>query len=232
MHSSPSYLNSTSTALNLLYPAPAAHSAFIIHLPSFQHIPNSYAIRLNCTLSLPYQPFYELNSTTSLTSGNMAETRSSPEVTTASLPALDVQYENKFKDYELSDITHIVVHLSVVNLRNIMKSNTDISSKYDNEGYLDIVGKMLSVAFFGNGTQLEWLGTERVGRRKFVAFTNIKNKEKLVQNQSLRYGKLKVVEVMFIRTNPRKTQKIFWRPARKIVFRRVLIKVHDSVERA
>lgn len=39
----------------------------------------------------------------------MAETRSPPQVTTASLPVLDVHYEHKFKDYDLSDITHIVV---------------------------------------------------------------------------------------------------------------------------
>ncbi|KAJ6187718.1 hypothetical protein N7519_002626 [Penicillium mononematosum] len=162
----------------------------------------------------------------------MAETRSPPEVTTSTLPTLDVQYENKFKDYELSDITHIVIHLSDTHIRNIMNSNTDISNEYGNQGYLDIVRKMLSVTFFGNENQLEWLGTERLGRRKFVAFTNIKNKEKWVQNQSLRYGKLKMVEVMFMRTNPRETQKIFWRPARKIVFRHVLIKVRNSVEKA
>jgi hypothetical protein len=113
-----------------------------------------------------------------------------------------------------------------------MNSNTDTSNEYDNEGYLDIVRKMLSMTFFENENQLGWLGTERLGRRKFVAFTNIKNKEKWIQNQSLRCGKLKVVEAMFMRTNPRETQKIFWRPARKIVFRRVLIKVHSSVEKA
>lgn len=97
---------------------------------------------------------------------------------------------------------------------------------------MDIVEKILSVTFFGNENQLEWLGSERHGGRKFVAFTNIKNEEKWVQNQSLRYGKLEVIEVMFMRANPRETQKIFWRPARKIVFRRVLIKVRKSVGRA
>ncbi|CAG8888070.1 unnamed protein product [Penicillium egyptiacum] len=155
----------------------------------------------------------------------MTETHSSAEVIAASLAALDVQYESKFRDYDLSAVAHIVV-------QNIMNSNPDISNEYDNEGYLDIIGKILSVTFFGNENQLEWLGTERVGRRKFVAFTNIKNKEKWVQNQSPRHGKLKVVEVMFMRTNPREKQKIFWRPARKIVFRRVRIRAHKSVERA
>ncbi|KAJ5255570.1 hypothetical protein N7497_006944 [Penicillium chrysogenum] len=162
----------------------------------------------------------------------MAETRSPPEVTTASLPVLDVHYEHKFRDYDLSGITHIVVHLSDTHIKNIINSNTDISNEYNNQCYLDIVEKILSVTFFGNENQLEWLGSERHGGRKFVAFTNIKNEEKWVQNQSLRYGKLKVVEVMFMRANPRETQKIFWRPARKIVFRRVLIKVRNSVERA
>ena len=113
-----------------------------------------------------------------------------------------------------------------------MNFNTDIPNEYDSEDYLDIVRKLLSAAFFRNENQLEWLGTERVGRRKFIALTNIKNKEQWVRNQSPRYGKLKVVEVMFMPTNPWETQKIFWRPARNIVFRRILIKVRNSAERA
>lgn len=89
---------------------------------------------------------------------------------------------------------------------------------------------MLSVTFFGNETQLEWLDTERVGRRRFVAFTNIEKKEKGTQSQSPSSGNLQVVEVMFLRTSPRDTQKIFWRPARATVLQRVQIRVYDLVE--
>jgi hypothetical protein len=32
---------------------------------------------------------------------------------------------------------------------------------YNNQCYLDIVEKILSVTFFGNENQLEWLGSER-----------------------------------------------------------------------
>ena len=39
----------------------------------------------------------------------MAQTEPYPKVITASLPTLHVQYEHKFKNYELPDITHIVV---------------------------------------------------------------------------------------------------------------------------
>ena len=39
----------------------------------------------------------------------MADIPSAPEGITASLPALDVQYESKFKDYDLSEITHVVI---------------------------------------------------------------------------------------------------------------------------
>ncbi|KAJ5616154.1 hypothetical protein N7537_001268 [Penicillium hordei] len=163
----------------------------------------------------------------------MAETRSSPEVITASLPALEVQCEKKFKCYDVSNFTHIVVHLSdmaIRNLKNITNSNADPPCEFDNEDYLDIIGKMLSVTFFGNENQLEWLDTERVGRRKFVAFTNIEKKEKRAQSQSPGHGKLQVVEVMFMRTSPRDTQKIFWRPARATVLQRVQIRMYDLVE--
>ncbi|KAJ5208937.1 hypothetical protein N7449_003316 [Penicillium cf. viridicatum] len=170
----------------------------------------------------------------------MAETRSSPEVITSSLPALEVQCEKKFKSYDVSNFTHIVVQqvpfqmilsdMAIRNLKNIMNSNADPSYEFDNEDYLDIIGKMLSVTFFGNENQLEWLDTERVGRRRFVAFTNIEKKEKRAQSQSPSHGKLQVVEVMFMRTSPRDTQKIFWRPARATVLQRVQIRACDLVE--
>ncbi|KGO64041.1 hypothetical protein PITC_012780 [Penicillium italicum] len=163
----------------------------------------------------------------------MAETRSSPNVITASLPALEVQREDKFKDYNLSDITHVVVHLSdttIKNIRSIMDSNADTSYKYENEDLSEILGKMLSLSIFGNENQLECLDTERVGRRKFVAYTNIEKKEKQDQSQNPSHGKLQVIEVMFMRTNPRETLKIFWRPARAIVFQRVLARVNNVVE--
>lgn len=89
---------------------------------------------------------------------------------------------------------------------------------------------MLSVTFFGNENQLEWLDTERVGKRRFVAFTNTEKKEEGVQSLSPMGGKLQVVEVMFMRTSPRDTQKIFWRPARATVLQRVQIRVYDLVE--
>ena len=111
-----------------------------------------------------------------------------------------------------------------------MNSNADISNAYDTESYLNLIGNMLSVTFFGNENQLEWLDTEKIGRRKFIAFTNIKKKEKRVQSPSLKQGKLQVVEVMFMRTNPREVQKVFWRPARPIVLRRLLAKVRNSIE--
>ncbi|CAI7584570.1 unnamed protein product [Penicillium viridicatum] len=162
----------------------------------------------------------------------MAETRSSPEVITASLPAFEVQCEKKFKYCDVSNFTHIVVHLSdtaIRNLKNNTNSNAD-PSRIDNEDYLDIIGKMLSVTFFGNENQLEWLDTERVGRRRFVAFTNIEKKKNGAQSQSPSSGKLQVAEVMFMRTSPRDTQKIFWRPARATVLQRVQIRVCDLVE--
>lgn len=115
-----------------------------------------------------------------------------------------------------------------------MDSNADISNEYDTENYLNIIGNMLSVTFFGNENQLEWLHTEQIGRRKFVAFTNIEKKEKRIQSPSLspRDGKLQVVEVIFMRTSPREIQKVFWRPARPIVLRRVLARVKNSLELA
>lgn len=162
----------------------------------------------------------------------MAETHPSPEVITSSLPALEVQCEKRFKNYDVANFTHIVVHLSdmaIRNLKNITNSNVDPSYELDNEDYLDIIGKMLSVTFFGNENQLEWLDTERAGRRTFVAFTNIEKKEKRAQSQSPLL-KLQVVEVMFMRTSPQDTQKIFWRPARATVLQRVQIRVCDLVE--
>ena len=59
-----------------------------------------------------------------------------------------------------------------------MNPNADISNAYDTESYLNLIGNMLSVTFFGNENQLEWLDTEKISRRKFIAFTNIKKKEK------------------------------------------------------
>ncbi|KAJ9485669.1 hypothetical protein VN97_g7674 [Penicillium thymicola] len=163
----------------------------------------------------------------------MAETRYSPEVIPASLPALDVQCEKKFEYYDVSQITHIVVHLSdkaIRNLKSITNSDADPSSEFDNEDCSHIIGKMLSMTFFGNENQLEWLDTERVGRRRFVAFTNTERKEKEAQSLSPMGGRLQVVEVMFMRTSPRDTQKIFWRPARATVLQRVQIRVYDLVE--
>lgn len=115
-----------------------------------------------------------------------------------------------------------------------MDSNADISNEYDTENYLNIIGNMLSVTFFGNENQLDWLHTEQIGRHKFVAFTNIEKKEKRIQSPSLspRDGKLQVVEVIFMRTSPREIQKVFWRPARPIVLRRVLARVKNSLELA
>ncbi|KAI3291489.1 hypothetical protein DTO002I6_5742 [Penicillium roqueforti] len=164
----------------------------------------------------------------------MADIHSSPEDITTSLPALDVRYESKFKDYNLSNITHVVAHLSDRKIKNNMDSNADISNEYDTENYLNIIGNMLSVTFFGNENQLDWLHTEQIGRRKFVAFTNIEKKEKRIQSPSLspRNGKLQVVEVIFMRTSPREIQKVFWRPARPIVLRRVLARVKNSLELA
>ncbi|EKV07370.1 UPF0648 protein C3H5.09c [Penicillium digitatum] len=163
----------------------------------------------------------------------MAEARSSPEVIGVSLPALEVQHETKFEDYSLTDITHVVVHLSDItpkNIRNIMNFNADTSYEYDGKYYVDLIGKMLSVTFFGNENQLELLGTELMGRRVFVAFTNIEQKKELDLNQSSRHEKLQVAEVMFMRTNPRETLKIFWRPARAMVLQRVLAKVMKGSE--
>ncbi|KXG48822.1 uncharacterized protein PGRI_026920 [Penicillium griseofulvum] len=156
----------------------------------------------------------------------MAETHSYPEDIRDLLPNLDVQCEDRFKDSDLTDITHVVVHLSDIVIKNIMNVNADISHKYDTEDYLEIIGKTLSVVFFGNETQLEWLGTERLGRRKFIAFTNVGKKEPGSQNLSDRNQK--VVEVMFMRTNPREIQKAFWRPARDFVFHKVLARAEKE----
>ncbi|KAJ5452203.1 hypothetical protein N7445_000386 [Penicillium cf. griseofulvum] len=158
----------------------------------------------------------------------MAETHSDPEIIRALLPNLDVQCEGRFKDSDLTTITHVVVHLSDIIIKNIMNVNADISHKYDNEDYLEIIGKTLSLAFFGNENQLEWLGTERLGRRRFIAFTNVEKKDEPGQSQSLSNKNLKVVEVMFMRTNPQEIQKAFWRPARKFVFHKVLARAKDS----
>ncbi|KAJ5835008.1 hypothetical protein N7447_001034 [Penicillium robsamsonii] len=158
----------------------------------------------------------------------MAETRSYPEVITASLPNLDIQCEGRFKNYDFTNVTHVVVHLSDVIIKNI-NANTDASYEYGNEDHLNIIAKMLSVKFFGNETQLKWLDTERVGRRKFVAFTNIEKKWERVQSQSPSDTKLEVVEVMFMRSNPRELQKAFWRPARAIVSQKVLARVKKEL---
>ncbi|KAJ5384529.1 hypothetical protein N7517_002440 [Penicillium concentricum] len=158
----------------------------------------------------------------------MAETRSSPKVITLSLPNLDIKCEDRFKNYDFTNITHVVVHLSDIIIKSI-NANTDTSSEYVSEDYLNIIAKMLSVKFFGNETQLECLDTERLGRRKFVAFTNIEKKMERVQSQSPCEEKLEVIEVMFLRTNPRETQKAFWRPARALVFRKVLARVKQSL---
>ncbi|KAJ5514125.1 hypothetical protein N7463_003677 [Penicillium fimorum] len=160
----------------------------------------------------------------------MAETRSYPDLTTASFPNLDIQCEGRFKNYDFTNVTHVLVHLCDIIIKNI-NANADASDEYDNEDYLNIIAKMLSVKFFGNENQLEWLDTERVGRRTFVAFTNIEKKWERVQSQSTSDEKLEVVEVMFMRSNHRELQKAFWRPARAIISQKVLARVKkDLVE--
>ncbi|OQE47159.1 hypothetical protein PENCOP_c001G08156 [Penicillium coprophilum] len=159
----------------------------------------------------------------------MVETRYYPEVITPSLPNLDMQGESRFENYDFANITHIVVHPSDTMMKNInagAKANT--SYNYDNKDYLKIMGKILSVKFFGNDYQLEWLDSQGVGRHTFIAFTNTEKKWERVQNQTPSDEKLEVVEVMFMPTNPREVRKAFWRPARDFVFGRVQARVKES----
>ncbi|KAJ5960399.1 uncharacterized protein N7479_007549 [Penicillium vulpinum] len=160
----------------------------------------------------------------------MAETRSYPETITTSLPGFSVKCEEKYKDYDLTDITHVVVHLSDTIIRNLRNSRANDFYGCDNKDYWEFIEKMLSVTLFGNENQLEWINTYHCFRRSFVALANIEKKEEREQSQSLGDAKTKVIEVMFMQTNPREMQKIFWRPAREIVHQSVVAELDDSVE--
>ncbi|KAJ5467678.1 hypothetical protein N7475_005430 [Penicillium sp. IBT 31633x] len=161
----------------------------------------------------------------------MTSTHPYPEVLTASVPDLDLQGEIKYEDYNLSNIIHVVAHLSDTRISDIIESATGaVYDSNDTPEYLDFIGKMLSKAIFGKENLLEWLGTECHGRRQFVAFTNIKKKEKCAQRQSSADGRLQVIEIMFLWSRPQEKRKIFWRPAREIVCRRVQARASIAVE--
>ncbi|KAJ5773977.1 hypothetical protein N7457_008873 [Penicillium paradoxum] len=161
----------------------------------------------------------------------MADMRAHPEVITASFPNIELQCEIKYKNCDLSEITHVVAHLSNIRACNIMKSTTGgPCDPYPEEDALDFIGKMLSQTIFGNENQLEWLGAECHGRRHFVAFTNTPKKGKRVEGQGLGIDKFQVIEAMFVRPNSQEKQKVFWRPAREVICQKVAVKAKNAVE--
>lgn len=84
------------------------------------------------------------------------------------------------------------------------------------------IGKIVSKAFFGNEEQLEWLNAVRVRTREFIAFTNIQNKRDFDPNEwNIKRTRPQIVEVDFFKPQPGEELKLFWKPARDIIYQKV-----------
>lgn len=83
------------------------------------------------------------------------------------------------------------------------------------------VGKIVSMAFFDNKEQLEWLNAVRVRNREFIAFTNTRKNILTQEEQNTEKGKLQIVEIDFSKPQPGENLKLFWKPARGIICQKV-----------
>lgn len=83
------------------------------------------------------------------------------------------------------------------------------------------VGKIVSKAFFNDEEQLKWLNTVQVRNREFIAFTNIQIDIPNQEEPNTGKGKLRVVEIDFSKPQPGENLKLFWKPARGIICKKV-----------
>ena len=84
------------------------------------------------------------------------------------------------------------------------------------------IGKTVSKAFFGDEEQLEWFNAVRVRTREFIAFTNIQKQGDFDPNEwNIKKIRPQIVEVDFFKPQPGEDLKLFWKPAREIIYQKV-----------
>lgn len=84
------------------------------------------------------------------------------------------------------------------------------------------IGKIVSKAFFGDEEQLEWFNAVRVRTREFIAITNIQKKGDFDPNEwNIKKIRPQIVEVDFFKPQPGEDLKLFWKPAREIIYQKV-----------
>ncbi|PIG88205.1 hypothetical protein AARAC_010704 [Aspergillus arachidicola] len=77
-----------------------------------------------------------------------------------------------------------------------------------------------SKALFDDEEQLEWLNAVRVRTRESIAFTNTQINR--FCNQNIDEAKLRIVEIDFSKPQPGENLKLFWKPAREIIYQKVI----------
>ncbi|KAE8339460.1 hypothetical protein BDV24DRAFT_152810 [Aspergillus arachidicola] len=120
--------------------------------------------------------------------------------------AITVTAEERSKAFPVAVITHFVVQLSDKRLDSIIQSVP----------FWVFIGKTRSKALFDDEEQLEWLNAVRVRTRESIAFTNTQINR--FCNQNIDEAKLRIVEIDFSKPQPGENLKLFWKPAREIIY--------------
>ncbi|KAJ6032745.1 hypothetical protein N7540_003477 [Penicillium herquei] len=135
---------------------------------------------------------------------------------TVPVPIAEVTTEDRYRSFPIADIDYFVVQLSGKRFDSIMQFVAGIPYEFNKPSpFWFFIGKDLSKTFFDNEGQLEWFNAVRIRSWGFIAFTNTQ------RNRSHDARTLQVVEIDFLKPQPKENLKLYWKPARGIIRQKV-----------
>ncbi|KAM3533172.1 hypothetical protein MY4038_003597 [Beauveria bassiana] len=86
-------------------------------------------------------------------------------------------------------------------------------------GFWFFIGKVVSKAFFNDERRLKWFNSVRISTRAFIGFAD--TAVSFDEKEDAQNGALCILELDFLKPQPRESIKLFWKPARHPIYRSV-----------
>ncbi|KAK4153959.1 hypothetical protein C8A00DRAFT_14874 [Chaetomidium leptoderma] len=137
----------------------------------------------------------------------------------APVPEVRATTEERFRDSDVSNLTHVVIQVTVSRQRDIFRY---IGYKYDwNQPgpFWHFLGKMVTKALLDDNAELRELNFVAIGRREFIASTTPMWRAAVEAKKAADGAELpplRVIEVNFKKPQPGKPLEFTWAPARPL----------------
>ncbi|KAL2145794.1 hypothetical protein VTI28DRAFT_6293 [Corynascus sepedonium] len=138
----------------------------------------------------------------------------------APVPEVRATAEERFKDFDINSITHVVIQVTVPRQTEIFRY---IGYQYDWDWpgpFWHFLGKIVDKTLFDNKAELRELNFVALGRREFIAYTTSMWTAAVEAEKAAGMAKLptlSAIEVNFKKPQPGQPLEMIWAPARGLI---------------